>query len=239
MDGVDGCFGIHVWTEVAAGTVSIEGGPRMASCDSFNIKITGKGCHGAQPEAGVDAAVVTAAVINNLQTIVSREISPMDNAVVTVGTIQTGTRWNVVAENSVLAGTTRAFRDEVRDSFEERISRVVKSTCESFRAKGEVEYIRMVSPTINDYGFAALAQESAKKIMGEDCLANFPATTGAEDFSQYLYKAPGAMVFLGTGNPECGAIWPNHSGNFCVDEDQLLKGAMLHAQVALDFNASK
>ena len=239
MDGVDGCFGIHVWTDVAAGTVSIEGGPRMASCDSFNIKITGKGCHGAQPEAGVDAAVVTAAVINNLQTIVSREISPMDNAVVTVGTIQTGTRWNVVAENSVLAGTTRAFRDEIRDSFEERISRVVKSTCESFRAKGEVEYIRMVSPTINDYGFAALAQESAKKIMGEDCLANFPATTGAEDFSQYLYKAPGAMVFLGTGNPECGAIWPNHSGNFCVDEDQLLKGAMLHAQVALDFNASK
>ena len=138
-----------------------------------------------------------------------------------------------------MMGTTRAFRDEIRDSFEERISRVVKSTCESFRAKGEVEYIRMVSPTINDYGFAALAQESAKKIMGEDCLANFPATTGAEDFSQYLYKAPGAMVFLGTGNPECGAIWPNHSGNFCVDEDQLLKGAMLHAQVALDFNASK
>ena len=207
--------------------------------EDFVVKITGKGCHGAQPEAGVDAVATAAAVINNLQTIVSREISPMDNAVVTVGTIEGGSRWNVVAENASMMGTTRAFRDEIRDSFEERISRVVKSTCESFRAKGEVEYIRMVSPTINDYGFAALAQESAKKIMGEDCLANFPATTGAEDFSQYLYKAPGAMVFLGTGSEACGAVWPNHSGNFCVDEDQLLKGAMLHVQVAMDFNSSK
>ena len=89
------CIRDSVWTDVKSGMVSLEAGPRMASADEFHITVKGKGCHGAQPERGVDAAVVTAAIINNLQSVVSREISPMDPAVVTVGTIQAGTRWNV------------------------------------------------------------------------------------------------------------------------------------------------
>ena len=127
LDGVDACFAIHVWTDVKSGMVSLEAGPRMASADEFHITVKGKGCHGAQPERGVDAAVVTAAIINNLQSVVSREISPMDPAVVTVGTIQAGTRWNVVAENSYMTGTTRCFSNEVWETFEERMERVIKA----------------------------------------------------------------------------------------------------------------
>ncbi|CAN3997214.1 DUF2313 domain-containing protein, partial [Dysosmobacter welbionis] len=150
LDGVDACFAIHVWTDVKSGMVSLEAGPRMASADEFHITVKGKGCHGAQPERGVDAAVVTAAIINNLQSVVSREISPMDPAVVTVGTIQAGTRWNVVAENSYMTGTTRCFSNEVWETFEERMERVIKGTAEAYRAEAELEYLRIVPPTVND-----------------------------------------------------------------------------------------
>ena len=237
MDGVDACFAIHVWTDVKSGMVSLEAGPRMASADEFHITVKGKGCHGAQPERGVDAAVVTAAIINNQQSVVSREISPMDPAVVTVGTIQAGTRWNVVAENSYMTGTTRCFSNEVWETFEERMERVIKGTAEAYRAEAELEYLRIVPPTVNDEAVVSIAQKSAVAVLGENCLASNPATTGGEDFSYFMQRVPGAIALLGTGNEACGAVWPNHSGNFCVDEAQLLKGAMLYAQVAMDFNA--
>ena len=150
LEGVDACFAIHVWTDVKSGMVSLEAGPRMASADEFHITIKGKGCHGAQPEQGVDAVVVTAAMINNLQAIVSREISPADPAVVTVGSIQAGTRWNVVAENSYMTGTTRCFSNEVWSTFKDRMERIVKSTAETYRAEAELEYLRIVPPTVND-----------------------------------------------------------------------------------------
>lgn len=236
LEGVDGFFGMHVWTDVPAGRISLKAGPRMASCDKFSVKLIGKGCHGAQPEAGVDAAVATAALINNLQSIISREISPMDPAVITVGTIETGTRWNVVAEESFMTGTTRCFSNEVEAKFPDMIERVIKATAETYRASYEFQYDRLVPPTINEPGFTAIAQTSAKKILGEDCLDEMPATTGAEDLAFFLQHVPGAIAMLGTGNPVCGAVWPNHSGNFCVDEAQLLKGAMIYAQVAMDFN---
>lgn len=166
LEGVDACFAIHVWTDVKSGTVSLEAGPRMASADEFHITIKGKGCHGAQPEQGVDAVVVTAAMINNLQAIVSREISPADPAVVTVGSIQAGTRWNVVAENSYMTGTTRCFSNEVWSTFKDRMERIVKSTAETYRAEAELEYLRIVPPTVNDPEVVAVAQKSAKTILG-------------------------------------------------------------------------
>ena len=239
LDGVDACFAIHVWTDVPAGLVSLEPGSRMASCDQFCIRIIGKGSHGAKPEDGIDAVVATAAMINNLQTIVSREISPMEPAVITVGSIQAGTRWNVVAEESRLEGTTRCFSKDVWEKFPQRMERVVKNTAETFRTCSDFSYERLVPPTINESKFTTLAQQSAKKILGEKCLAGYAATTAAEDFSVYLQKVPGAIALLGTGNVTCGAVWPNHSGNFCVDESQLINGAMLYAQVAIDFNTIK
>lgn len=237
LDGVDSCFAIHVWTDVPSGFVSLESGPRMASCDQFSIKINGRGCHGAQPEAGIDAVVVSAAMINNLQSIVSREISPVDPAVITMGTIQAGTRWNVVAEESRIEGTTRCFSNDVWEKFPQRMERIVKNTAETFRAKGSLNYKRLIPPTVNEPKFTASAQQSVRKIFGENGLVNYAATTAGEDFSVYLQQVSGAIALLGTGSETCGAIWPNHSGNFCVDEAQLIKGAMLYAQVAIDFNS--
>lgn len=235
LEGVDGCFAIHVWGTVKSGLVSLEAGPRMASAGQFIIDVKGKGCHGAQPEQGVDAAVVTASIVNNLQSIVSREISPMDPAVVTVGTIQCGSRWNVVAENGHIEGTTRCFSNEVWNSFEERLSRVAKTTAAAYRAEATMQYIELVPPTVNDTAFVALAQNAVKSVMGENALVSAPATTGGEDFAFFMQKVPGAVALLGIATDDC--CWPNHSPNFDVDEAQLINGAMMYAQVAMDFNA--
>lgn len=239
LEGVDGCFAIHVWSTVPAGKISIEAGPRMASADIIKIDVTGKGGHGAAPHECVDAAVVSCAIVNNLQTIVSREISPTDPAVVTIGTMNVGSRWNVVAEYGHLEGTSRCFSTEVWEQFPARIQRIITETAKTFRAEAKMDYIRLVPPTINDADMASLAHSAAGKVLAEDAPILSPATTGGEDFAYFMQKVPGALALLGVGNEECGAIWPQHSGKYLVDESALIHGAMLYAQVALDFNSKK
>ena len=237
LEGVDAAFGIHIWSDIPAGKICCMDGPRMASADLFKIDIKGKGTHGAAPHQGVDAAVVTAAVINNLQAMTSRQTSPLDPLVVTVGTIETGTRWNVVAENSHMEGTTRCFSQEVWDAIPVLMERTVKNTAAAFGAEATVFFDRFIPPTVNDPDMAQLARESSEKILGEGACVEMPATMGGEDFSFYAQKVPAAIALLGCRNEELGAIWPQHSGNYRVDESVLIKGAMIYAQVALDYNA--
>ncbi|MFA9380398.1 MAG: amidohydrolase [Acetanaerobacterium sp.] len=237
MDGVDGCFGIHVWSEVPSGKVSVEAGPRMASADLFKIDLTGKGGHGAAPHQCVDAAVAASAVVSNLQTVVSREISPVDPAVITVGVMQVGTRWNVVPEYAHLEGTTRCFSRDVWELFPKRMEQIITNTAKTFRVDAKFDYVRLVPPTINDNKVAALAQNAVKKVVAEDANVLNDKTTGGEDFAFFMEKAPGAIALLGVRNEACDAVYVQHSGKYQVDEDALLSGAMLYAQVAMDFNA--
>lgn len=209
----------------------------MASADLFKIDIKGKGCHGAEPHQGVDAAVVTAAVINNLQAMASRQTAPLEPIVVTVGKVEVGTRWNVVAENAHLEGTTRCFSQGVWDSIPVLMERTVKNTAAAFGAEATVEFERFIPPTVNDSAMAELARAAADKIMGAGAAIDCPATMGGEDFSYFCKNVPGAIALLGGQNEACGAVWPQHSGNFCIDESALIKGAMLYAQVAMDYNA--
>jgi len=237
LDGVDGCFAIHVWSDVEAGKISCEAGPRMASADQFKIDIRGKGGHGAAPHQCIDAAVASSAVVSNLQTIISREVAPMDPAVVTVGTMQVGSRWNVVPEYGHLEGTTRCFSREVWKNFPDMMERIAKDTAMAFRADATLEYIRLVPPTINDGKMASVVQAASRKVISEDAPVASPATTGGEDFAFFMEKVPGAVALLGVRNEAYNAVWPQHSGKYCVDESALIGGAMLYAQVAMDFNA--
>jgi amidohydrolase len=237
LDGVDGCFGMHIWSGIPAGKISIEPGPRMASGDEFKIDVQGKGGHGAAPHLCVDAAIVSSAIVGNLQTIVSREIDPVDPAVLTVGVMQVGTRWNVVSEYGHLEGTTRCFSREVRERFPEMMERIVTDTAKTFRAEAKLDYIWLVPPTINEETVTEIARQSAVKVMGGDAPIVCPKTAGGEDFAFFLEKVPGAIALLGAGSEACGAVWPQHSGKFRIDESVLISGAMLHAQVAMDFNA--
>ena len=237
MDGVDGCFAIHVWSDVPSGRVSIEAGPRMASCDMFKIYVTGKSCHGAQPHQGVDPVLVSSQMVNAVQAIVSREVDPNQPAVMTVGEIRAGNSWNVVPESGFLQGTARCFDAAVRRQLEEALGRMVRSVGETYRAETKLDWIPIVPPVVNHPGMTALAAECAEKVLGSGCLYHFDKTNGGEDTAYFMEKAPGALAFLGVGCEECGAVWPQHSSKFRVDESALLGGVMLHVQTAMDFNA--
>ena len=237
MDGVDGCFGVHVWADVPSGKVSVEAGPRMAACDMFKIYVTGKSCHGAQPHQGIDPVVVCSQLVNALQVIVSREIDPNQPAVVTVGQISAGTSWNIVPEGGFLQGTTRCFDTGVRKQLEDAVKRMVKSVGETYRAEIQVEWTPIVAPVVNTPEMSALASEAAKKVLGPDSLYLYEKTNGGEDMSCYMEKATGALAFLGVGCEACGAIWPQHNSKFQVDESALIGGVKLCAQVVMDFNA--
>ena len=237
LEGVDACFGMHVWSDVPSGQVSVQAGPRMAGTDMFKITVEGRGGHGAQPHHCIDATVTAAAIVANLQTLVSREISPVETAVVTVGTLHSGTRWNVVSGHAELTGTTRYFSPEIGKALPGMLERVVKSTAASFRAEATVENSVVVPPTVNEPGMTALAQGAVKKIFGENGLNEQPPTMGGEDFSNFMNRVPGCIALLGVRNAACNAVWGQHSNKYQVDEAALIKGAMLHAQVALDFLA--
>ena len=151
LEGVDAAFGIHIWSDVPAGHISCSDGPRMASTDQFKIDIKGKGCHGAAPHQGIDAVVVATAVINNLQAMVSRQTAPLEPIVVTVGKVEAGTRWNVVAENAHLEGTTRCFSQEVWDAIPEMMEKIVKNTSAAFGAEVSVSFDRLPAGSICRY----------------------------------------------------------------------------------------
>lgn len=237
LDGVDGCFGIHVWSNVSAGKVALAPGPRMAAADQFSIDVKGKGGHGSAPHQCVDAAVVTSAIVTNLQTIVSREIDPGDPAVLTVGRMEAGTRWNVVAEYGRLEGTTRYFTRDLYQRFPEMMERVVTQTAQTFRAEAKLKYDHIVPPTINDDHMTEVAIGAAAKALSPDAVISIDRITGGEDFSFFMEKVPGAIALMGVGNEACGAVWPQHSGKYRVDEDALINSVLLYAQVAVDFNA--
>ena len=235
----DGCFAIHLWSDLPVGKISIEEGPRMASADLLKIEITGKGGHGSLPHQTIDSVVVGSALVMNLQSIISREISPLDSAVVTIGSFQAGTRFNVIANKAVLEGTVRTFSKEVSKNIEEAIRRIVKSTCETYRATGEVFYKYGTTPVINDPLCSKIAEGAVEKLLGKEGIQKFEKITGGEDFCYFLDEVPGVLAFVGIRNEDKNANFPHHHEKFNMDEDALEYGAGLYAQYAIDFLSNK
>ena len=239
LDGVDGCFTMHVWGGVPSGHFTCEPGPRMAGGNMFGITVTGKSGHGTAPEECVDAVVAGSAIVQNLQTIVSRKLAPMDNAVVTVGTFQAGERWNVVAGSARLEGTWRCFRRETRDKMPELIDQIAKDTAKAYGATATTDEVVLIPPVINDEHISAIVRNAGTEILGEGAAVKGDPVLGGEDFAYFMEKVPGAVLLLGISNEKCNSTYINHHNKFTVDEDMLLKGAMIFAQTALDFNAGK
>lgn len=239
LDGVDAIFGMHVFGMMQSSKFNIESGVRMASADTFKITVEGVASHGSMPNLGVDAIVTASSIIMNLQSIVSRNVSPLDSAVVTIGTINGGDNYNIIANKVVMTGTTRAFSKETRKLLEEKVRSVVKSTSEIYGAHATLEYNLCPPPLINDNTLTEIARKSAVKLYGKDVLIPTEKMTVGEDFANYLEKIPGAFAFIGGGNEEVG-MYANHNDKFNVDEDSLKMGSALYVQFAVDFlNTSK
>lgn len=235
MEGVDAILGIHIWSQLPTGKVSLEPGPRFAAGDRFKITVKGKGSHGAVPHLGVDAIVVASAIVMNLQTVVSREIDPLEPVVVSIGTINGGFNFNVICNEVVLEGTTRSFNQDIQNRFPDRIKRIVDNVASSFNAKAEVDYTIGTLSCINHPAISQIAKAGITKLYGEDVVINFEKTMGGEDFAYFIQTVPGIIVFLGGGNKAKNTTYPHHHEKFNIDEDALPVGTSLYAQFALDF----
>lgn len=232
MDGVDNVFGIHIWSQMPTHKVSCTPGPSFASADLFKVTFKGKGGHGAMPHACIDAAVVASSFVMNVQTVVSRTIDAKSPAVLTVGKMVVGTRFNVIAENAEIEGTVRCFHPETRDHIEKQLQHYAEQVAAIYGATAKVEYTRGTQAVINDEYSAKLVQKVASEAFGEEVLYNEEPTMGGEDFSFYLDCAPGSFALVGSGNPQKDTQWAHHHGKFNIDEDALTTGAELYAQYA-------
>ena len=191
LEGVDGCFAIHVWSDIESGKVVCNAGPAMASVGRFKIEMQGMGGHGATPHLCVDAAVAASATILNLQTIVSRELSPQDSACVTVGYVRSGDRFNCVADSAYMEGTTRAFSRDVSGSFEERITRIARDTAKAFRTEAVVTYDHLTDPVVNDADMAELVQTAARDVVASDAPIQYPPLSPGDE----KFLLHGAMLY--------------------------------------------
>ncbi len=232
MEDVDNVFGIHIWSQMPTHKVSCTPGPSFASADIVKVTFKGKGGHGAMPHDCIDAAIVASSFVMNIQAVVSRTIDPQKPAVLTIGKMDVGTRFNVIAENAVIEGTARCFDNETRAHIEKQIEQYAENVANIYGASAEVEYIHGTQPVINDEYSAKFVQKVASEAFGKDVLYTEKPTMGGEDFSFYLDEAPGSFALVGSGNPDKDTEWAHHHGKFNIDEDALVTGAELYAQYA-------
>ncbi len=235
MEGVQAVFGLHIWGDFDAPYFSIQEGSRMASCDNFKLTVHGKAAHGSAPQQGVDAVVAAAAMVMQLQTVVSRMSDPRVPLVVTVGQIQGGKRFNIIADTVEMVGTVRTHDKALRKQVEGLIRRVCEHTAAAYGATAELAYEYLAAPVINDPALAGLARAAATRLFGEGVLRDIPPQMSSEDYAAYLEQVPGVFCFLGGRNEALGYGAPNHNDHFAIDEAVLVRGAALYAQFALDF----
>ena len=231
LEGVDMIFGIHIAGQVPAGVVAICPGSSCSAADIFKIKIIGSAGHGAQPEATRDATVAAAALVMNLQTIVSRELPPTQPVVVTVGKLVSGSRFNIVSGEAYMEGTCRSFDPELHHKLPGIMERIAKETAATFRCEAEVEYHMMTEPLVNDPEELELVKQATAKIVDKpEMLVISKPQMGAEDFAEYSVHTQAAFAMVGGGSKE-----PNHSDHIVFDEDSFRTGVALHCQVAYDY----
>ena len=236
MEGVNSVFGIHSMSTVAAGEIQYRSGPFMAAADAWELVITGKGGHGSTPETAFDPNVAACQIGAALQAIVSREISPKDTAVLSIGGIKSSSYvFNIIPERVEMVGSVRTFRSEVQDHVEEAMKRIVNGVSESMRCKAGLKYNRVMPATINDPVATELAKSVAESLLGSGKVKESNLNMGSEDFSCYGRLVPATLVYLGVENHEKKSDFPHHSPKFDIDESVLYLGAAMYAAYAWSF----
>jgi len=228
---VDHSIGSHVWPAVPEGTIGVKAGALMAAMDRFDIRIVGKGGHGAMPHLCVDALEVGSQVVNALQRIASRQMDPLNPTVVTIGSFHAGTSFNVIPGEAELSGTTRTFERAIWNSWPERIEKIVRGVCQSMGADYELKYAQGYPPLFNDESMAEVVRRCAGEVVGEDQVIEPEPTMGGEDMAFYLEKSKGCFFFLGVGREGCA---PLHNSKFDLNDEVLSIGVETYCRVALE-----
>jgi len=236
---VSAAVGLHVWNNLPVGTVGVYNGALMAAVDEFEIVVQGRGGHGAMPHQTVDAIVAAAQVVSALQTVVSRNVSPLDAAVVTVGKFIAGTAFNVIADTATLRGTVRTFSKQTHEQIPEMVERVIRGVCDSMGATYKLDYKRQTIPLVNTQEMCELVADCAAEVVGRENVYGDESvrTMGGEDMSYFLERVPGCYFFLGTRNEARGLVHPHHSPRFDIDESALALGVEIMTRVARKYLA--
>ncbi|MER9709522.1 M20 aminoacylase family protein [Mesorhizobium sp. M0213] len=229
----DAIFGLHNHPGAPTGSFLMRAGPLMAASDTVTIKITGRGGHASRPHLTVDPIVAAANIVMTLQTVVSRNVNPIETAVVTVGTIHGGTASNVIPEHAEIALSVRSFSAEIRDTLEQRIRNIAALVAQAHGATVEIDYERGYPVVINSQGETSFATDVAVELVGQDKVSVCPLIPGSEDFSYFLEHKPGC--FLRLGNGEDSAIL--HSPKYDFNNGNLTVGAALWARLTERFLA--
>lgn len=232
---VDRVYGIHVMPHLPVGKVETRAGTLNASTDTVKITVHGKAGHGAYPDLGTDAIVCAAQVITALQTVVSRNVSPLQSAVLTIGVIEGGTAQNIICDEVCMRGTLRTANGELRAMMKARIADIAQNIAAGMGCVAEVDIIPGYAALVNDDFEASRVKRVAERLLGAQNVVDKPAPSmGGEDFSFFSDCAPGAFFHVGCVNPEWMPAPPLHSKDFRIDEDCLTIGTLMHVALALD-----
>lgn len=233
---VDAIIGLHLWNNLPLGTVGVRSGALMAATEGFRCTIHGKGGHGAMPHQTIDSILVAANIVTALQTIVARNINPLESAVVTVGELHAGKALNVIADTAQMSGTVRYFNQELRDLLPRRIEEIIAGVCQSHGASYDLNYWRLYPPVINDPRIAELVRSVAIDVV-ETPIGIVPEcqTMGGEDMPFFLQAVPGCYFFLGSANSTKGLAYPHHHPRFNFDETALAMGVEIFVRCVEKF----
>jgi hippurate hydrolase len=230
-DDVSSIFAVHLWPGLPFGKVATKAGPIMAAADAFEMEVKATGAHGAMPHFGSDAISIAAQVVTVLQTIVSREVDPVEPAVLTVGEIGAGTAFNVIPDRAHLGGTVRTLNADLRQNMPRRMEELARGIAKGMRGDIDLDYTFSYPVTVNDEAAASLALGVAEDLFGGESVLELPSPSmGAEDFSYFLESVPGAFIWLGIGEDASGL----HTPKFAFDEEILPRGSALLAALAIE-----
>jgi hippurate hydrolase len=231
VEDVSSIFALHLWPGLPFGKVATKAGPIMAAADAFEMEIRGSGGHGAMPHLAADAVVIAAQVVTALQTVVSREVDPVEPAVLTVGEIGAGTAFNIIPEKARLGGTVRTLNSDLRERMPGRMEAVARGVAKGMRGDANLDYAFSYPVTVNDEGAVGYALGVAEELFGAHSVQELPnPSMTAEDFAFYLENVPGAFIWLGVGEDNSGL----HTPQFAFDEEVLPRGSALLAALALE-----
>lgn len=211
-------LGLHVWNDKPVGWIGIASGPIMAGADSFSIQLTGKGGHGAMPQTTIDPVVACAQIITALQTIVSRNVSPLDTAVVTVARVKAGEAFNVIPQTAELAGTLRTFRPEVRELVLRRMEDIIQGIAQAFGCQWELTVSEMTPALVNDPDVTRQVLEAVSSMPEGWQVVTDNREMVSEDMAYLMQKVPGCYFLVGSANPERGLNYGHHHPKFDIDE---------------------
>lgn len=236
VDGVDGIIGLHLISEYPTGRVGVRAGAVYAGADKFHLTVTGKGGHAAWPHLAVDPIVVSAHIVTALQTLISRETSPFDPSVITVGMIQAGSAFNIIPQTAELHGTIRTFSTEHREKLLRRLDELASGIAGAMGATCNVEVIAGCPPCVNDAGITEVVHQAAVESVGADHVDSGVEvmTTASDDMACFLNAVPGCYFVVGAQNTSKGASYPHHHPRFNIDEDAFPIGVEVLSRAAIE-----